>query len=62
MPFSPFGKVNTMPVYDEAGNLRPIKQMIMTLSSDHRVIDGALAGRFISELQKMMENPVRVLF
>lgn len=56
------GRVNTVPVYDEHGNLKPVKRMIMSLSCDHRVIDGALAGRFISELQRMMENPVRVLF
>ncbi|MGI9255552.1 MAG: 2-oxo acid dehydrogenase subunit E2 [Salinispira sp.] len=36
--------------------------MRITLSCDHRVIDGALAGRFISELQRMIEAPVRVLF
>lgn len=56
------GRVNTVPVYDDHGNLKPVKRMIMSLSCDHRVIDGALAGRFISELQRMMENPVRVLF
>jgi pyruvate dehydrogenase E2 component (dihydrolipoamide acetyltransferase) len=56
------GKVNKTPVYDESGSLVPVSQMVMTLSADHRVIDGALAGRFLSELQRMMENPVRVLF
>ena len=56
------GRVNTVPVYDAAAVLKPVKQMIMTLSCDHRVIDGALAGRLISEMQRMMENPVRVLF
>jgi len=36
--------------------------MKMTLSCDHRVIDGALGGRFLHELSRMIENPVRVLF
>ncbi len=56
------GRVNTVPVYDENLNLKPCRQMRITLSCDHRVIDGALAGRFISELQRMIEAPVRVLF
>jgi pyruvate dehydrogenase E2 component (dihydrolipoamide acetyltransferase) len=56
------GKVTKTPVYDQAGNIVPVSQMVMTMSFDHRVIDGALGGRFLSELQRMMENPVRVLF
>jgi len=36
--------------------------MKMTLSCDHRVIDGATGGRFLSELKRIVENPVRVLF
>lgn len=56
------GEVKKIPVYDESGELRPASIMKMNLSCDHRVIDGALGGRFLSELKKMMENPVRVLF
>ncbi|KGE73164.1 pyruvate dehydrogenase complex dihydrolipoamide acetyltransferase [Spirochaeta lutea] len=56
------GEVKKTPVYDESGELRPASIMKMNLSCDHRVIDGALGGRFLSELKKMMENPVRVLF
>lgn len=32
--------------------------MKLTLSSDHRVIDGALAAQFLSALKSIMENPV----
>lgn len=56
------GKVNKVPVFDEQGNVKPESQMKMTLSCDHRVIDGSMGGRFLSEMQRMMENPVRVLF
>jgi pyruvate dehydrogenase E2 component (dihydrolipoamide acetyltransferase) len=31
--------------------------MKITLSSDHRVIDGALAARFLQDLKKLLENP-----
>ncbi|AHC15540.1 Dihydrolipoamide acetyltransferase component of pyruvate dehydrogenase complex [Salinispira pacifica] len=56
------GKVNKVPVFDEQGNVKPESQMKMTLSCDHRVIDGSMGGRFLTEMQRMMENPVRVLF
>jgi pyruvate dehydrogenase E2 component (dihydrolipoamide acetyltransferase) len=36
--------------------------MKMTLSCDHRVIDGAAGGRFLYELQQIMEQPVRMMF
>ena len=31
--------------------------MKMTLSSDHRIIDGAVAARFLQDLKKILENP-----
>ncbi len=31
--------------------------MHVTLSSDHRIIDGAVAARFLQDLKKTMENP-----
>jgi len=36
--------------------------MLLTLSNDHRVIDGAVAARFASDLKKIMENPVTVFY
>jgi pyruvate dehydrogenase E2 component (dihydrolipoamide acetyltransferase) len=35
--------------------------MKVTLSSDHRIIDGALAARFLQDLKTLMENPVALL-
>ncbi len=42
---------------DEAGNpvLRPM--MTVTLSADHRVIDGAVAAQFLSDLRSGLEQP-----
>jgi pyruvate dehydrogenase E2 component (dihydrolipoamide acetyltransferase) len=39
----------------------PGKKMNLTLSSDHRVIDGALAAKFMKTLQKYLENPAILL-
>jgi len=48
-------------VPDETGNIlaRPI--MRMTLSADHRVVDGAVAAHFIGDLKAMLENPTLLL-
>jgi pyruvate dehydrogenase E2 component (dihydrolipoamide acetyltransferase) len=35
--------------------------MKVTLSSDHRIIDGVLAARFLQDLKMLMENPVALL-
>jgi pyruvate dehydrogenase E2 component (dihydrolipoamide acetyltransferase) len=35
--------------------------MKMTLSSDHRIIDGAVAARFLQDLRKILENPASLV-
>ena len=37
------------------------QRMNVTLSSDHRVIDGALAAQFLAEVRRLLENPVSLL-
>jgi pyruvate dehydrogenase E2 component (dihydrolipoamide acetyltransferase) len=49
------GAVTQRPVVvDSAVGVAPMK---VTLSVDHRVVDGAQAGRFLQEFKKLMENP-----
>lgn len=52
-------------VRDEAvvknGALAPGKRLGMTLSCDHRVIDGAVGAAFLAELRQLLENPMLVL-
>jgi pyruvate dehydrogenase E2 component (dihydrolipoamide acetyltransferase) len=43
----------------EAAKSRDV--MKLTLSSDHRVIDGAMAAQFLSGLKSIMENPVYLM-
>jgi pyruvate dehydrogenase E2 component (dihydrolipoamide acetyltransferase) len=45
-------------VYLEDGVAKERDVMKMTLTSDHRVIDGALAAQFLSGLKSLLENPV----
>jgi pyruvate dehydrogenase E2 component (dihydrolipoamide acetyltransferase) len=35
--------------------------MKVTLSSDHRVVDGALAAQFLGEVRRLLESPVGLL-
>ena len=37
------------------------KMMYLSPSFDHRVIDGAVAARFVSALKKVLENPASLL-
>ncbi len=46
-------------VVDGAVGVAPM--MTVTLSVDHRVIDGAQAGRFLQEFKRLMENPSSLL-
>jgi pyruvate dehydrogenase E2 component (dihydrolipoamide acetyltransferase) len=37
------------------------KTMMATVSCDHRVIDGVVAGRFLQEVKRFLENPASLL-
>ncbi len=51
------GSVSKVPVVD--GDRVTIgHRMKVTLSSDHRVVDGALAAQFLQEVRRLLENPV----
>ncbi|HEX7664665.1 MAG TPA: dihydrolipoamide acetyltransferase family protein, partial [Polyangiaceae bacterium] len=54
------GQVREEPVAKE-GRLTVGKKLAMTLSCDHRVIDGAVGAAFLAELRSLIEHPMRVL-
>ncbi|MFW5744020.1 MAG: dihydrolipoamide acetyltransferase family protein, partial [Spirochaetota bacterium] len=56
------GEIAKTVVVNDNDEIDVAQIMKMTLSCDHRVVDGATGGRFLSELRKIVENPVRVLF
>ena len=35
--------------------------MMVTLSSDHRILDGVTSGQFLAEVKKLLENPVGLM-
>ena len=43
------------------GQVVPAQVMTISLSADHRVIDGALGAEFLSKLKTILENPLAML-
>ncbi len=43
------------------GRVVAAKTMRVTLSCDHRIVDGAYAAQFLGELRRVLENPVLML-
>lgn len=43
------------------GQIVPTSVMKMTLSCDHRVVDGAVGSAFLADVKKYIENPVTML-
>jgi pyruvate dehydrogenase E2 component (dihydrolipoamide acetyltransferase) len=54
------GSVRTLPVVTDAG-LGVGRRMMLTLSCDHRVMDGAMGARFLQDLKRLLEEPLRLL-
>ncbi|MDR9387718.1 MAG: dihydrolipoamide acetyltransferase family protein [Balneolaceae bacterium] len=52
-------------IRDEAvikdGAIVPGKRLKLTLSSDHRIVDGAKAAEYLNELKHMLENPLAMM-
>ena len=42
------------------GAMRPGKVMTLTLSADHRIVDGMLAAKFFARLKELLEQPTTI--
>jgi pyruvate dehydrogenase E2 component (dihydrolipoamide acetyltransferase) len=65
------GKIQKEPVFTEdggelvlpgGGSLKLQSLMRVSLSCDHRVIDGVTGAAFLSDLKAMIEEPVQALY
>jgi pyruvate dehydrogenase E2 component (dihydrolipoamide acetyltransferase) len=54
------GSVRTIPVVADTG-LGVGRRMMLTLSCDHRVMDGAMGARFLQDVKRLLEEPLRLL-
>src|SRR5438552_1094423 len=55
------GKITKVPVIDDCDRIVVGHRMSLTMSCDHRVIDGALGAEYLKELRHLLENPALLL-
>ncbi len=55
------GAAERRPVVEEDGSIVAASVMTVTLSADHRVLDGALAAQWLAAFVKRIENPLSIL-
>jgi pyruvate dehydrogenase E2 component (dihydrolipoamide acetyltransferase)/2-oxoisovalerate dehydrogenase E2 component (dihydrolipoyl transacylase) len=55
------GKVVRRPVFDECGSVRPAEMVYLSMSFDHRVVDGAVGAAFTNAIIKHLTNPALLL-
>ncbi|CAK4635353.1 unnamed protein product [Aphanomyces euteiches] len=55
------GKIQTLPRFNKAGEVVPVKIMNVSWSGDHRIIDGATMARFSTKWKNFLENPTSML-
>jgi pyruvate dehydrogenase E2 component (dihydrolipoamide acetyltransferase) len=55
------GRITKVPVIDDCDKIVVGHRMSLTMSCDHRVIDGALGAEYLKELRHLLENPALLL-
>ena len=55
------GKVTKSPVVDDCDQITVGHRLSITMSCDHRVIDGALGAEYLKELRHLLENPALLM-
>ena len=54
------GSIREVPVVED-GQIKVGRRMKLTLSCDHRVVDGAVGSRFLNTVKELLEEPVRFI-
>ena len=55
------GAIVKKPVVDKDDRIRPGHRLNLTLSCDHRVVDGALAAEFLGQMRRLLQQPALLL-
>lgn len=56
------GQAVKTPVVDIDGNITTASVMKLTLSCDHRIIDGAVSAAFLADLRQIIESPISAFY
>jgi len=56
------GAIEDKPVVAADGSTQIRKRLRVTMSCDHRAIDGAVGARFLQTLRRMIENPLMLVY
>jgi pyruvate dehydrogenase E2 component (dihydrolipoamide acetyltransferase) len=56
------GAIEDRPVVAEDGSTQVRKRLRVTMSCDHRAVDGAVGARFLQTLRRMIENPLMLVY
>ena len=52
------GAAARQPIYDPHGHLVPADILSLSLSADHRVVDGVVGAQYLQSLVHHLENPL----
>ena len=55
------GRITKVPIIDDCDQIVVGYRMSLTMSCDHRVIDGALGAEYLKELRHLLENPALLM-
>jgi pyruvate dehydrogenase E2 component (dihydrolipoamide acetyltransferase) len=55
------GRITKVPVVDDCDQIVVGHRMSLTMSCDHRVVDGALGAEYLKELRHLLESPALLL-
>jgi pyruvate dehydrogenase E2 component (dihydrolipoamide acetyltransferase)/2-oxoisovalerate dehydrogenase E2 component (dihydrolipoyl transacylase) len=55
------GKIVKRPVFDAQGNVKPADMVYLSLSCDHRVLDGAVGAAFANAVGRSLQKPAGLL-
>ncbi len=54
------GAIRETPIVD-GGQVVPGRQMYLTISADHRVVDGHVAAQFMQEVKRLLQQPLALM-
>jgi pyruvate dehydrogenase E2 component (dihydrolipoamide acetyltransferase) len=55
------GRITKRPIVDDEDRIRIRHTMMVTVSFDHRIVDGAYVARFMNRVKELLENPYIML-